>query len=102
MTTARGGNVSLILTSGHWYVSDAPVGGPTVMHTGAVLTGISGTLVKRDLEVERAVWRGELSGSGVTELSEGGYNNIKNTVHIYEIQENKLKIVNVKKDEKIS
>lgn len=72
------------------------------MHTGAVLTEISGTLVKRDLEVERAVWRGELSGSGVTELSEGGYNNVKNTVHIYEIQENKLKIVNVKKDEKIS
>lgn len=65
---ARDGNVSLILRSGHWYVSDAPVGGPTAIDTGATLTGINGILVKRDLEVERAVWRGELSGSAVTEL----------------------------------
>lgn len=97
---ARDGNVSLILRSGHWYVSDAPVGGPTAIHTGATLTGINGILVKRDLEVERAVWRGELSGSAVTELIEGGYNNLRNIVCIYEIQENKLKIVNVKKMKK--
>lgn len=82
---ARGGNVSLILRFGHWYVSDAPVGGQTAMHTGASLTGISGILIKRDLEVGRAVWRWELTGSGVTELAEDRYNNIKNIVHIYEI-----------------
>lgn len=82
---ARGGNVNLILKFGYWHVSDAPVGGSTAIHTGAVLTGISGILVKRDLEMERAVWRWELTGDGVTELAEDGYNNIKNTVHIYEI-----------------
>lgn len=55
------------------------------MHTGATLTAISGILIKRDLEVERAVWRWELTGNGVTGLAEDGYNNIKNIVHIYEI-----------------
>lgn len=82
---ARGGNVSFILRFGNWYVSDASVGGPTAMHTGAMLTGISEVLIKRDLEVERALWRWELTGSGVTELAEDRYNNIKNIVHIYEI-----------------
>lgn len=82
---ARGGNVSSILKFGPWHVSDAPMGGPTAMHTGAALTGISGILVKRDLDMKRAVWRWELTGGGETELAEDGYNNIKNSIHIYEI-----------------